>query len=180
MVGESEKINNSYVDLYFFKFKKSILYTYVYLFSSILISVINRKIFNSYNFKFNFTLMFIQQFTTMIVFIKVFSKFDNYKKVVGEVSFNEFKEKIFPISLFNVIFVLNILSSFIGNQMVNTQMFLCLRKYLLIMTYLYDSYICKKNLPNYFTTSVILITVGTTISSVSIFYLSKTISHLIP
>lgn len=95
MVGESEKINNSYVDLYFFKFKKSILYTYVYLFSSILISVINRKIFNSYNFKFNFTLMFIQQFTTMIVFIKVFSKFDNYKKVVGEVSLNEFKEKYF-------------------------------------------------------------------------------------
>lgn len=169
MVKENDKENSQYIDLYLFKFKKSILYTYIYLVSSILISIVNRKIFNAYNFKFNFTLMFIQQFTTMIVFIKVFSRFENYNAVVGEVSMKEFKEKFLPISLFNIIFVLNILSSFIGTQMVNTQMFLCLRKYLLVMTYIYDAFICKKSLPNYFTMSVILITIGTTISSVSLF-----------
>jgi hypothetical protein len=79
---------------------------------------------------------------------------------VGDISFNDFKKNKGQYVFFCIIFIVNYLSSFIGNQKVNTAMFLVLRKFLTVMNYLYDTYINKKALPNYFTQSVTFICIG--------------------
>lgn len=159
-----------YISLYFFEIKQSLIFTYLYLFASIMLSLVNRVLFKEYGFKFSFLLILLQQITGIICFQGIFTGFENYNKNVGVLSYNEFWTKKLPIIGFSTIFLLNIFSSLLGNQMVNTQMFSCLRKYLLVFNYLYDLLINKKTLPNHFLTSVLLITVGSTLSTVNIFY----------
>ena len=155
---------NEYFSLYFLEIKTTILFTYLYLFSSIMLNLINRVLYREYNFKFNFTLILVQQITAIICFQVIFTRLENYKEKVGQISIEEFLNKKFFIFSFSILFIMNILSSFLGNQLVNTQMFLCLRKFLLIMNYLFDLYWNKKTLPNYFTASVLLIVFGSFIS----------------
>ncbi len=156
-----------YYNLYFFEIKQSLLFTYLYLFASIMLNLVNRKLFRDYEFKYSFTLIMLQQLTGILCFQVFFTKFENYKKTVGETSLREFWSKKLPIIVFSIVFLLNILTSFLGNQKVNTQMFLCLRKYLLIFNYLFDLFVNKKSLPSHFTQSIIFITIGSTLSSVS-------------
>jgi hypothetical protein len=165
---DDETEASKYVNLYFFEIKQSILFTYMYLFSSIMLSLVNRKIFTKFGFKFNFTLMILQQFMGIFCFQFLFSNIKNYKKIVGDVSVKEFFEKKFVILTFSLVFISNIMSSFIGNQKVNVPMFLCLRKYVLVMNFLYDYLIKKKDLPNYFGSSVIFLIIGATASGVSL------------
>lgn len=164
-----EESHVKYINLYFFEIKASLLFTYMYLFASIMLNLVNRKLFSIYNFKFSFTLIMLQQIMGIICFQILFTRFENYRKNVGEVSLREFRDKKYPIIVFAMIFLLNVFSSFIGNQKVNTQMFLCLRKYLLIFNFLFDLLINKKSLPNHFTSSVIMITLGSTLSSVRLY-----------
>lgn len=155
------------INLYFTKIRLNYLFIYIYLVSSILLGIFNRKLY-SFGFKFSFTLMLIQQTTTIIFFQFVFPLFKNYKTILGgPITFSEFKAKKWSIISFSFIFTINILSSFLGNQTVSTNMFLCLRRYLIVFNYLYDLIINKKTLPSYFLESLVLFTLGATVSYVS-------------
>jgi hypothetical protein len=132
----------------------------LYLTTSILLNIVNRVIYQKYNFKFNFTLLFIQQFFCTIFFKIISTKSKSFKEKVGEISFQKFKDKKFSYLFFCFLFILNFLSSFIGNQLVNTAMFLVLRKFLTVMNFMYDLFINQKNLPSYFSYSVIFIFLG--------------------
>ena len=59
----------SYINLYICQISVGIIFAYLYIAISILMNVINRIIFHTYYFKFNFTILFCQQLFCLITFI---------------------------------------------------------------------------------------------------------------
>ncbi len=139
-----------YYNFYFFSLSDNLLITYVYILSSILMNIINRIIFNNYNFKFNFTYMLMQQIFSLFFFVFIGPRFKKFRETLGQTSFSEFLKLKKHIIIFSFLFISNILTSFIGNQKVNTAMFLILRKFLPAMTFLYDKLVKNKPMPSYF------------------------------
>jgi hypothetical protein len=152
--------NKFFINLYFFKISGNMVLASLYLITSIFLNIINRVLYQKYNFKYNFTLLFMQQLFCTIFFKFVCVRFNNFNEKVGEISFRNFNSKKLQYLFFCSLFICNYLSSFIGNQLVNTAMFLVLRKFLTVMNFTYDLFINKKTLPGYFSYSVILIMLG--------------------
>jgi hypothetical protein len=150
----------NYINLYFFKLSENLIVTYLYLIASVLLNIVNRVLYQKYNFKFNFTLLFLQQLFCAVFFKIISLRSKTFTQKVGDISFNDFKKNKGQYLFFCLIFIINYFSSFVGNQKVNTAMFLVLRKFLTVMNYIYDTYINKKALPNYFTQSVMFICIG--------------------
>lgn len=150
-----------YYSFYFFSISDNIIITYIYILSSIFMNIINRIIFNKYNFKFNFTYMLLQQLFSLMFFVFIGPRFKKFRETLGQTSFGEFLRLKKHILIFSILFILNILTSFIGNQKVNTAMFLILRKFLPAMTFLYDKLVKNKQMPSYFSKTVFITVVGT-------------------
>lgn len=157
-VPQSQK--KTYINLYFFQLSDNLIVTYLFLIACISLNVVNRILYQKYNFKFNFTLLFLQQLFCVIFFKIISLHCKTFNQKVGDVSFDDFKKNKGQYIAFCLIFILNYLSSFVGNQKVNTAMFLVLRKFMIVMNYLCDTYINKKALPNYFSYSVMFIFLG--------------------
>ena len=66
-----------YINLYICELSVGIIFTYIFISCSITINIVNRVIFWKYKFKFNFTLVLLQQFFCMI-FYYICSKKVNY------------------------------------------------------------------------------------------------------
>jgi drug/metabolite transporter (DMT)-like permease len=164
---ENKKI---YVNLYFFEMSIGIIVTYTYMLISIMMNIINRILFHQYKFKFNFTLMFLQQSLCMITFIILSKTSSKFKEEVGEISFKDFQTLKINYISFAIIFIVNILAGFYGNQLVeNTPMFLTLRKLLLVMVYLTDIFIGKKQLSLFTSLCIFLVTFGTFLAGIDNF-----------
>lgn len=152
----------SYIKVFCFNISYGVMFTYIYLLTSISLTLLNRMLYHKFNFKFNFTLLFLQQVVNLFFFTFIATKSKSFTSQAGEISFNDFLKLKYYYLIFSFIFTINCLSSFIGNQLVtNTAMFLTLRKLCTIMNYLYDLFINKKTLPSYFPLSVIMLTFGT-------------------
>ena len=59
--GENEK-NKTYLNCFCCQMSLGIIYTYIYITASILVNIVNRVIFLTYQFKFNLFFLFLQQF----------------------------------------------------------------------------------------------------------------------
>jgi len=164
---KSDIEEKKYYNFYFFSISDNIIITYIYILSSILMSIINRIIFNKYNFKFNFTYMLLQQIFCLFLFVFIGPRFKKFRETLGQTSFQEFLKLKKHIIIFSILFILNLLTSFIGNQKVNTAMFLMLRKFLPSMTFLYDKVVKKKQMPSYFTKTVIITVLGTILTGIN-------------
>ena len=141
-----KKDSKTYVNLYCCEMSVGIIVTYTYMVMSIMMNIINRILFHQYKFRFNFTLMFLQQFLCMITFITLSKISNNFKNKVGEISFKDFKSLKGNYFSFAIVFIMNNLAGFYGNQLIeNTPMFLTLRKLLLVMFFLTDLFIGKKS-----------------------------------
>lgn len=151
----------SFYNFYFFSISDNIIITYVYIIASILMNIINRIIFNKYNFKFNFTYMLLQQILCLILFVFIGPRFKKFRDTLGQTSFQEFLRLKKYIIIFSMLFISNIMSSFLGNQKVNTAMFLILRKFLPAMTFVYDKLVKNKQMPSYFSKTVMITVLGT-------------------
>ena len=116
------KSQSIYINLYFFQVNVNLLYSYFYLITSILMNIINRILYQKYDFKFNFTLLLIQQLSAIIFFNFIFTKSQNFNRVVGKCSFKEFNDKKYKLLFVAFLFLSNLLCSFLGNQKVNTVM----------------------------------------------------------
>ena len=159
-----------YINFYFFQISIGIIFAYLYIIISILMNVINRIIFHTYNFKFNFTILFFQQLFCIITFILLSMYSKTYRDKVGEISFYDFQTLQKSYISFSCIFILNNLSGFIGSQLiVNTPMYLTLRKLVLVMIYLYDILIDKKKISNFTSTCIVLVTFGTILAGIEDF-----------
>ncbi len=120
-------------------------------------------------FRFNLTLMFIQQFLCMITFILV-SRTQKFKVKAGEISFSDFLKLKNNYLTFAFIFIMNNLAGFYGNQLIiNTPMFLTLRKLILVMLFFYDLIIMKKKINCFTIICIFLVTLGSIIAGIEDF-----------
>jgi len=156
-----KKVNNkTYLNLYCCQINIGLIFTYIYIFVSASLNVINRILFQNYNFHFNFTLSLAQQFVSLLLYTFA-GRNPTFIKHAGQINFADFwKYKIHYFS-FAFIFMANILFNFYGNQMVdNVNMFLSLRKLNAIALFLMDIYIGKKKFSCVTVSSIILIVGG--------------------
>jgi drug/metabolite transporter (DMT)-like permease len=159
-----------YINFFFFQISISIISTYFYIFMSICMNLINRILFHTYKFRFNFTILFAQQFFCLVTFVILSQTSQTYRNTAGEISYSDYKKLRQHYIKFAVVFILNNLIGFIGSQLiVNTPMFLTLRKLVLVMIYLYDIMIGKKKLSCFTSTCVLVVTLGTVMAGVEDF-----------
>ena len=168
--GELQNEPKIYINCGCFQISIGIILTYIYIFISIFLNLNNRIIYHKYNFKNNFTLLFFQQFFSLIFFTILNSTSETFKKQAGEISFNDFyKFKYYYLS-FCIIFTCNMLSSFYGNQLVlNVSMYVTLRKLVLVMIFFLDFFWYKKPIKLITIFCVFLITIGTVLVSMDDF-----------
>jgi drug/metabolite transporter (DMT)-like permease len=106
--------------------------------------------------------MLCQQFICLILFARVGSKNETFKSQSGEISFSDFLKFKYDYLLFGFIFILNILSSFYGNQLViNVTMFVTLRKLVLVMLFFVEFFYGKKKITKLTIFCIMLMTFGT-------------------
>ena len=168
-IEEKSELQNepkSYMNCHCCQISIGLILTYTYIFISIFLNLNNRIIYHKYNFRFNFTLLFIQQLFSLITFFILSFKSKTFKDKTGEISFKDFlKFKYYYLS-FCIIFLCNMLSSFYGNQLViNVSMYVTLRKLVLVMIFFLDFFVFKKSIKLLTIFSVFLISIGTTLVS---------------
>ena len=156
-----EKKSITYLDLFCCKINVGLVFTYIYIFTGALLNVINRIIFYNYSFRFNFTFGFLQQIMNLFLFTCVGGHSETFKKHAGQTSFNNFWSYKYHYFFFTVIFAINTLINFYGNQLVkNVSMFLSLRKFNAVMLFIVDFFIGKKKIDFITILCIFLITGG--------------------
>jgi drug/metabolite transporter (DMT)-like permease len=159
-----------YINFIFCQISIGIISTYLYIFMSICMNMINRILFHTYKFRFNFTILFCQQFFCLVTFVILSYTSETYRNKAGELSYNDYKSFRKKYISFAFVFILNNLIGFIGSQLiVNTPMFLTLRKLVLVMIYLNDVFIGKKKLSCFTSTCVLIVTFGTVLAGIEDF-----------
>ena len=99
-----ERDKKTFLNLIWCELNIGLAFTYLYIFSAAMLNVVNRILFQNYKFLFNFTLIFLQQLTSLILFT-LGTNNKNFKSKVGELSFEDFKKyKCYYIS-FSLIFI---------------------------------------------------------------------------
>ena len=150
-----------FINLYICKLSIGIIFTYIFIICSITINIVNRVIFWKYKFKFNVTLIFLQQIFCVIFFSIVSKKSKLFKKQAGEVSFSDFWNLRYQYIGYSIFFIFKTLTSFIAYQFVtNIPMYVNLRKFLTAMTFIYQWFFKKKKISNINILVVILLTLG--------------------
>ncbi len=158
---KKDQKNITYLNLYCCKINVGLIFTYVYIFTGALLNVINRIIFYNYNFRFNFTFAFLQQIMNLFLFTCVGNHSKTFTKHAGKISFSNFYQFKCHYFTFTVIFAVNILINFYGNQLVkNVSMFLSLRKFNAVMLFIVDFFIGKKKIDFITILCIFLITGG--------------------
>ena len=128
---------------------------------SITINIVNRVIFWKYKFKFNFTLVLLQQLFCMIFYTICSKKSEVFIAETGGVSFEDFWKLKFQYIGYCIFFILKTVTSFLGYQLVtNIPMYVNLRKFLTAMTFIYQYFCKKKKISNVNIFVVILLTLG--------------------
>ena len=166
IASESGDKKKSYINCICFQVSVGITYTYIYITASILVNIINRVIFLTYQFKFNFFFLFLQQILVLILF-SFFKKNKNFQEEAGEISLKDFLSHKYYYLIFSIVFLFNIFSSFKANQeLVNTTMFVTLRKFVLLMIFFIDFFFNKKKFTKLTILCVFLITGGVFVTGI--------------
>jgi len=160
-IGKAEEEKKKYLNLFFCKLSIGIIFTYIFIICSITINIVNRVIFWRYKFKFNATLIFLQQLFCMIFFTIVSKHSKLFNKQAGEVSFSDFWKLKYQYIGYSIFFIFKTINSFIGYQLVtNIPMYVNLRKFLTAMTFIYQYFFKKKKISRINIFEVILLTIG--------------------
>ena len=155
-----ERDNKTFLNLIWCELNIGLALTYLYIFSAAMLNVINRILFQNYKFLFNFTLIFLQQLVSLILYT-LGANNQNFKSKVGELSFEDFKKYKWHYLSFCLIFIANTFFNFYGNQLVkNVLIFFSLKKLTLIMLFFIDFFYGKKKLSCITITCIFLVTGG--------------------
>ena len=95
--------NKTYLNLYCCQINVGLVFTYIYIFVSASLNVINRILFQNYNFHFNFTLSLAQQFTSLLLYTFA-SHSKTFKKHAGNINFEDFWKNKFLFLSFSFFF----------------------------------------------------------------------------
>ena len=148
-----KKDEKTYLNLYICHLNVGLIFVYIYILASSLSSITTRIIFHSYNFKFNFTLFFLEQSICTIIF-------ECFRNNI-QIDLQSFlKHKLFYF-LFSTIYILNVLSVFYGHQLVkNISMYFSLKKLTPLMLFFIDFFVGKKKLSLVTIVSIFLLVGG--------------------
>ena len=150
-----------YISLYICQLSVGIIFTYIFITCSITINIVNRVIFWKYKFKFNFTLILLQQLFCMIFFSICSQKSQIFIEQTGGISFSDFWKLKYQYIGYCLFFILKTVTSFLGYQLVtNIPMYVNLRKFLTAMTFIYQYFCKKKKISKINIFVVILLTLG--------------------
>ena len=153
--------NKTFLNFGCCQFDIGLAFTYIYILTSSALNIINRILFQNYNFRFNFTLSFLQQFLNLILFTFVGQRNEVFLKNAGAISFDDFWKYKYHYIVFAFIFLFNLLSNFYGNQLVkNISMFLTLKKLTGVMLFFIDLCYGKKKFGFLTILSLLLMTGG--------------------
>ena len=133
----------------------------IFIICSITINIVNRVIFWKYKFKFNFTMIFLQQLFCMIFYSICAQKSEIFKKQTGGASFSDFWKLKYQYIGYSIFFIAKTATSLIGYQLVtNIPMYVNLRKFLTAMTFVYQYFFKKKKISKINIFVVILLSLG--------------------
>ena len=156
-----------YINLYICHLSVGIIFTYIFITCSITINIVNRVIFWKYKFKFNFTLVLLQQMFCMIFFSICSQKSQIFIEQTGGISFSDFWKLKYQYIGYCIFFILKTVTSFLGYQLVtNIPMYVNLRKFLTAMTFVYQYFCKKKKISNINIFVVILLTLGALLTGI--------------
>ena len=156
-----------YINLYICELSVGIIFTYIFISCSITINIVNRVIFWKYKFKFNFTLVLLQQFFCMIFYYICSKKSELFIEQTGGVSFEDFWKLKYQYIGYCIFFIVKTVTSFLGYQLVtNIPMYVNLRKFLTAMTFIYQYFCKKKKISNINILVVILLTLGALLTGI--------------
>jgi drug/metabolite transporter (DMT)-like permease len=156
-----------YINLYICHLSIGIIFTYIFIMCSITINIVNRVIFWKYKFKFNFTLVLLQQMFCMVFYSICSKKSEIFIEQTGGVSFSDFWKLKFQYIGYCLFFILKTVTSFLGYQLVtNIPMYVNLRKFLTAMTFIYQYFCKKKKISNINICVVILVTLGALLTGI--------------
>jgi len=157
----------SYLNLYCFKLSYGIIYTYMFIGSSMAINIVNRVIFLQYKFKFNFTLIFLHQIFCILFFVTLSHTSKSFAKMAGKISFQDFLRLKYQYIFYSIFFIFKTVVAFLGYQLVvNIPMYVSLRRLLTGMTFVYQYFFKKRKISNLNILEVILLTVGTILTGI--------------
>ena len=171
-VYSSSSISNTkekkkYINLYICHLSIGIIFTYIFIMCSITINIVNRVIFWKYKFKFNFTLVLLQQMFCMVFYSICSQKSEIFIEQTGGISFSDFWKLKFQYIGYCLFFILKTVTSFLGYQLVtNIPMYVNLRKFLTTMTLIYQYFCKKKKISNINICVVILVTLGALLTGI--------------
>ena len=150
-----------FINLYICHISVGIIFTYIFIICSITINIVNRVIFWKYKFKFNFTMIFLQQLFCMIFYSICAQKSEIFKKQTGGASFSDFWKLKYQYIGYSIFFIAKTATSLIGYQLVtNIPMYVNLRKFLTAMTFVYQYFFKKKKISKINIFVVILLSLG--------------------
>lgn len=154
-------IKPKYFDCYCFQIRVGGFFTYLFLFISLVLMVINRIIWVNYKFRFNFAFLSMQQFINLLIYTLIGNRSQIFIKEAGKVSFSDFyKHKFFYIT-FSMVFSLNYIINFYANQVTeNINMYMSFRKLTTPTLMLIDLIIYRKKPTISTMVSVVFITTG--------------------
>ena len=156
-----------YINLYICHLSVGIIFTYIFIACSITINIVNRIIFWKYKFKFNFTLVLLQQMFCMIFFSICSQKSQIFIEQTGGISFSDFWLLKYQYIGYCIFFILKTVTSFLGYQLVtNIPMYVNLRKFLTAMTFIYQYFCKKKKISNINIFVVMLLTLGALLTGI--------------
>ena len=134
-----DKIENKHLNLGICHLNLGLIFVYIYIIASSLSSIITRILFHTYQFKFNFTLFFLEQLICAFVFAF-------FKKNI-QIDFQTFLKNLYFYLGFSTVYILNVLSVFYGHQLVkNVSMYFSLKKLTPLMLFFIDCFVGKKKI----------------------------------
>ena len=159
--NEPNKEKKKYVNLYICQLSVGIIFTYIFIICSITINIVNRVIFWQYKFKFNFTLILLQQ-TFCMIFFSLCAKYSEiFNTQTGGISCSDFWKLKYQYIGYSIFFILKTVTSLLGYQLVtNIPMYVNLRKFLTAMTFIYQYFFKKKRISRINILVVILVSIG--------------------
>ena len=164
--------NKSFLNLGCCQLGIGLAFTYIYIHVSSALNITNRILFQNYDFQFNFTLSFLQQFVNLILFTFVGQHNEIFLKNAGALSFDDFWKYKYHYIVFAILFIFKLLSNFYGHQLVkNISMFLTLKKMQTVMLFFIDLCYGKKKFGVITVLSFLLISGGALVIG------SETMSH---
>ena len=164
---EKFKEKKNYLNLYYCNLSIGIIFTYIFILCSITINIVNRIIFLQYKFKFNLTLIFLQQFFCMIFFYILSKCSKIFHRHAGKISFNDFYKLKYQYIAYSIFFIIKTINSFLGYQLVtNIPMYVNLRKFLTAMTFIYKYFFKKEKISNINIFVIFLLTLGALLAGI--------------